>query len=132
MDGRFQCVSVKINYALTDVEVADGCFAVIPGSHKSNFANPLVGQVPDPDHPLVEPVPCRVGDAVLFPEDLSHGAGANRRRVWRTLFYSYAPTFHAAWGNLARTADRFTDRASDTRRKLVRPPAPFAEESALA
>ena len=36
-DGAFKCVSVKIGYALTDVDVEDGCFAVIPGSHKSNF-----------------------------------------------------------------------------------------------
>ena len=51
-DGAFKCVSVKIGYALTDVDVEAGCFAVIPGSHKSNFTNPLVGQIPDPAHPL--------------------------------------------------------------------------------
>ena len=91
-DGSFDCVSVKVAYALTDVGVEDGCFAVIPGSHKSAFGNPLVGEVPDARHPLVEPIPCRGGDAIIFSEDLSHGAVENRgERVRRTLFYSYAP-----------------------------------------
>ena len=94
-DGHFQCVSVKISFALTDVGVEDGCLAVIPVSHKSNFANPLVGQIPDPAHPLVEPLPSRAGDAVVFSQNLSHGAVENGgQRVQRTLFYSFAPAFH--------------------------------------
>ena len=126
-DG-FKCVSVKISYALTDVGIDDGCFAVIPGSHKSAFANPLVGQVPIPDHPLVEPLPCRAGDAVVFSEDLSHGAvenhGTNTRR---TLFYSYAPAFHCTWSDFVNTAPGFAARSSPARRLLVEGPPPFPE-----
>ena len=33
----FRCASIKISYALTEVGEEDGCFAVIPGSHKSRF-----------------------------------------------------------------------------------------------
>ncbi|MCZ6679742.1 MAG: phytanoyl-CoA dioxygenase family protein [Candidatus Poribacteria bacterium] len=126
-DGEFKCVSAKIGYALTDVDVEDGCFAVIPGSHKSNFTNPLVGQVPDPGHPLVQPLPCKAGDAVIFSEDLSHGAVENRSlKVRRTLFYSYAPAFHCAWHDLAMTAEGFEKRANRRRLELIQGPSPFA------
>ncbi len=131
-DGGFKCVSVKISYALTEVGVEDGCFAVIPGSHKSTFANPLVGQVPDPEHPLVEPLPCRAGDAVIFSEDLSHGAVENHSgRVRRTLFYSYAPAFHCTWRDLALTAPDFAQRATPRRLELVQGPPPFVEAVAV-
>ena len=94
----------------------------------SNFTNPYVGQVPDPHHPLVRPIPVQAGDAILFSEDLSHGAVENRRgTVRRTLFYSYAPVFHAAWNDLAVTAPGFEQRAEKTRRELILGPAPYHE-----
>ena len=76
--GEFKCVSVKIGYALTDVAVENGAFAVIPGSHKSSYFNPYHLEEPDENHPLVEVCPCRAGDAVIFSEDLTHGAVRNR------------------------------------------------------
>ena len=125
-NGAFRCVSVKISYALTDVSVDEGCFAVIPGSHKSNFQNPLVGKVPDPGHPLVRPVPTRAGDAIIFSEDLSHGAAHNRsKEVRRTLFYSYAPGFHSGWRGLDRTAAGFEERARPRQMELVLGARPF-------
>ena len=125
-DGAFKCVSVKIGYALTDVDVEDGCFAVIPGSHKSNFTNPLVGQIPDPNHPLVQPLPCKAGDAIIFSEDLSHGAVENHgSKVRRTLFYSYAPAFHCTWHGLAMTAEGFEQRATPRQLELIQGPPPF-------
>ena len=129
-DGAFKCVSVKIGYALTDVDVEDGCFAVIPGSHKSNFTNPLVGQIPDPTHPLVQPLPCKAGDAIIFSEDLSHGAVENHgAKVRRTLFYSYAPAFHCTWHGLAMTAEGFEQRTTPRRLELIQGPSPFAHAS---
>ena len=128
IDGDFSCVSVKVSYALTDVGVEDGCFAVLPGSHKSNFQNPQVGQIPNPDHPLVKPLPCRAGDAIIFSEDLSHGAVQNRgSRTRRTLFYSYAPAFHCSWDAMAETAPGFQERATPRRRELTLISRPFAE-----
>ena len=127
---RFRCVSIKIGYALTDVDIEDGAFAVVPGSHKSNFPNPLVAQIPDPAHPLIEALPCRAGDAILFSEDLSHGAVENRgNRVRRTLFYSYAPAYQCPWPGLAETAEGFEQRAGPRRLELVRGPAPFASQA---
>ena len=129
-NGEFRCMSVKISYALTDVGVHDGCFAVIPGSHKSNFSNPLVGGVPDPKHPLVEPIPCQAGDAVLFSEDLSHGAVENlRSTVRRTLFYSYAPPFHCDWGSVSKLAPGFDERAGHRRKSLVKGADPYGADA---
>ncbi len=125
-NDEFRCVSSKISFALTEVDEEGGCFAVIPGSHKSCFLNPLVGQIPDPSHPLVDAVPCRAGDAILFSEDLSHGAVEQRRgRVRRTLFYSYAPAFQCAWNPLGK-AEGFDERAPARRRELLHGPAPYA------
>ena len=126
----FRCVSIKIGYALTDVGIEDGAFAVVPGSHKSNFPNPLVAQVPDPAHPLIEALPCRAGDAILFSEDLSHGAVENSgNRVRRTLFYSYAPAYQCPWPDLAETAEGFEQRAGPRRLALMRGPAPFGSQA---
>jgi hypothetical protein len=119
-DGKFECVSVKIAYALTDVGPDEGAFAVIPGSHKSNFINPTVMQMPDRTHPLVKVLPCRAGDAIMFTEDLTHGAvehhGTSTRR---TLFFSYAPAYQCAWPGLDRIADGFEQRASAARLEMV-------------
>ena len=125
-NGAFSCVSVKISYTLTDVDIEDGCFAVIPGSHKSNFQNPLVGKVPEPDHPLVRPILTRAGDAIIFSEDLSHGAVHNRgSEVRRTLFYSYAPSFHSSWKGQAPIAVGFEARATPQQKRLLEGPIPF-------
>ena len=129
-DGQFRCVSVKISYSLNDVGIGDGCFAVIPGSHKSNFHNPLVGQIPDPENPLVRPLPTRAGDAIIFSEDLSHGAVENRRSCTRrTLFYSFAPAFHSGWRAMAEPAQGFEERASCRRLELINGPEPFLTDS---
>lgn len=122
----FECVSVKIGYALTDVAQDNGPFVVIPGSHKSNFAVPGNLQLPEAGDPLVQPIPAQAGDAVLFSEDLTHGALVNRSdRVRRTIFISYAPAFHSAWYDQTVTAPGFEERATPRQLELVRGPAPF-------
>jgi hypothetical protein len=124
--SRFECVSVKVGYALTDVDAHEGAFAVIPGSHKGNFASPLHLENPDENHPLVQTCPCRAGDAVIFSEDLTHGAVMNRsRKIRRTIFASYAPSFQAAWDDQIETATGFEERATPRRLELVQGPPPF-------
>ena len=126
-DGQFKCVSVKIAYALRDVSIEEGSFAVIPGSHKSNFDNPFAGSTPDENHPLIEACPCKAGDAVIFSEDLTHGAMVNKTdKTRRTLFISYAPAFQSPWGQLIDTADGFESRATSRQLELINGPSPFA------
>ncbi len=56
--SRFECVSVKVGYALTDVDVHEGAFAVIPGSHKGNYASPgNTWRIPMRTTPWCRPVP---------------------------------------------------------------------------
>lgn len=125
-DGQFKCVSVKIAYALTDVSIEEGAFTVMPGSHKSNFNNPIAGAVPDENHPLIEVCPCKAGDAVIFTEDLTHGAVVNQsNKTRRSIFISYAPAFQSPKGKLAETADGFEDRANPKRLELIKGPSPF-------
>ncbi len=125
-NGEFKCVSVKIGYALTDVAVENGCFAVIPGSHKSSYANPYHLEEPDETHPLVQACPCKTGDAVIFSEDLTHGAVQNRSgKLRRTIFASYAPAFQAAWDDQLDMAEGFEERATLRQLELVQGPSPF-------
>lgn len=126
-EGEFKCVSVKVAYALRDVSIEEGSFAVIPGSHKSNFDNPFGGAIPDENHPLIEACPCKAGDAVIFTEDLTHGATINQsNKTRRTLFISYAPAFQTPWGKLVDTADGFEERATPRQLELIKGPSPFA------
>lgn len=95
-DGRFFSTLMKAVFTLTDQGVADGCFSVIPGSHKSEYPNPY-GTEPD-DVPVREPVPCQAGDAILFTEALTHGSEVNRTgKPRRTLYYAYSPCWVADW-----------------------------------
>ena len=105
----------------------EGSFVVIPGSHKSNFDNPFSGSIPDENHPLIETCPCKAGDAVLFSEDLTHGALINQsNKTRRTFFISYAPAFQTPWGKLVDTAEGFEERASPGQLELIKGPSPFA------
>ena len=125
-NGEFRCVSVKIGYALTDVSVENGAFAVIPGSHKSSYFNPYHLEEPDENHPLVQTCPCEAGDAVIFSEDLTHGAVRNRSgRARRTIFVSYAPAFQSTWDNQIEMAEGFEGRGTPEQLKLIEGPPPF-------
>ncbi len=126
-NGQFKCISLKIAYALTDVSVEEGAFVVMPGSHKSNFNNPFAGSTPDEKNPLIQVCPCKAGDAVIFSEDITHGAMMNKsNKTRRTLFISYAPAFQSPWGKLVDTADGFEERANASQLALIKGPSPFA------
>lgn len=117
-------------YALTDVTPGAGGLAVIPGSHKSNFPCPREIRHFKRPSPIVQQVPVKAGDCVLFTEALVHGTlpwqGPDVRR---TLFYKYAPSC-LAWSNrayfpnppLADTSDWRSDLTA-AQRKLLVPPA---------
>jgi hypothetical protein len=81
-----------VSFNLQDITEADGGFACIPGSHKSDFA------VPAEDRkelfaiggPLVRNIPSPKGSAVIFTETLAHGAASWQRDAPRYgLFYKY-------------------------------------------
>lgn len=119
-NGQIASTLTKAVFPLAGTKIEDGCFAVIPGSHKSNFVRPY-GDHPDENPPLV-PVECEPGDAVVFTEALAHGSLVNKSgRLRRTLFYCYSVGFMPDWGKLdLRFSDAFVARLSEPRREIVR------------
>jgi hypothetical protein len=99
VEGRIYCGLTVATYALTDVPPGAGGLAVIPGSHKSNFPVPEDIRTFARSSPIVQQVPARAGDCVVFTERLIHGTlpwqGPGIRR---TLFFKYAPG-GISWSN---------------------------------
>jgi hypothetical protein len=117
-DGRFFTTLMKAVFPLADQGVEDGCFSVVPGSHKSNYPNPF-GKEPD-DIPVREPIPCRAGDAVLFTEALTHGSEVNRTgKPRRTLYYAYSPCWAADWSQRDAPSEALLSRVSERQRDLL-------------
>ena len=95
-----------VSFALQEITAADGGFACVPGSHKSDF------RVPDEereqllavDGPLVRNIAAPRGSAIIFTETLAHGANTWQAEEPRYgLFYKYndrAATYH--YPNLRR------------------------------
>lgn len=118
-DGQFFSTLMKVVFALTDQGIEDGCFSVIPGSHKSSYANPF-GNEPD-GIVAREAIPCRAGDAVLFTEALTHGSEVNRSgQPRRTLYYAYSPCWAADWAANRGASDALLARLTERQRALLR------------
>src|SRR5262245_49667546 len=118
-DGQFFSTLMKVVFPLTDQGVEDGCFSVVPGSHKGNFANPY-GNEPDGIAPR-EPIPCRAGDAILFTEALTHGSEVNRSgKPRRTLYYAYSPCWAADWSADRGASTALLERVTERQRDLLR------------
>ncbi len=129
-NGEIFCGLCVATFALSDVEPGQGGLAVIPGSHKNNFNTPDDIRFFRRESPIVQHVPTKAGDCVIFTEALMHGTlpwqGPGERR---TLFFKYAPPV-IAWTNkrylgadgdphvLARESE-FTER----QRILLQPPS---------
>jgi hypothetical protein len=101
VDGKIFCGLSVATFALTDVPEGSGGLAVVPGSHKSNFRMPEDIRTLQRSSSIVEQVPTKAGDCVIFPERLFHGTlpwqGPGIRR---TLFFKYAPG-SLTWENRA-------------------------------
>lgn len=110
----------KAVFPLAGTNEKDGCFAAIPGSHKSNFVRPF-GDHPDENPPLV-PIATKPGDVIVFTEALAHGSLVNRSgALRRTLFYCYSVGYMPDWGRLGlQFSDPFLSRLNDTRHEIVR------------
>lgn len=97
VEGKMYNGLVVASYALTDTPQGAGGFCCIPGSHKSAFRCPDNIQKMQISSDLVQSVPCKAGDCIVFTEALTHGtlpwqAEATRR----ALFFKYSPG-HIAW-----------------------------------
>jgi len=110
----------KIVFPILNSRPEDGCFAVIPGSHKANYARPYSDH--PKDNPLLIPVESSPGDAIIFTEALTHGSLINTSgRTRRTLFYSYSVGYMPDWGNLSlKVSESFPSRLTNEQKKIVR------------
>jgi ectoine hydroxylase-related dioxygenase (phytanoyl-CoA dioxygenase family) len=98
-DGEMLNGLLVVSYALSDAGPDDGGFAVVPGSHKANFAVPRPFISFEKTGPWVLRVPVKAGDAIIFSEACTHGTWPWRaKHERRSLLYKFAPG-HSAWAS---------------------------------
>lgn len=139
VNGKFRCGQVNILLALTDIGPGDGGTCILPGSHKSNFAHPVMRRdynerAMDKELPHIDgslEVHLKKGDALLFVDALCHGATSRTnpgdRRV---VIYRYGPT----WGNTRhgyRYSDELLASLTPERKKILQPITPRVPIPAL-
>ena len=107
-------------FPLMDCNVEDGCFAGIPGSHKSNFTRPW-GNHPD-ENPVFTPIPADAGDAIIFTEALTHGSMVNiSGRPRRTLYYCYSVGYMPDWGGQGLVfSDHVIEGLTEDQQEIIR------------
>ena len=129
-DGKFYNGLIVAVYALTDTPPGAGGFCCIPGSHKSAFRCPEDIRVMDRESDLVQAVPCKAGDCIVFTEALTHGTLPwQAETTRRALFYKYSPG-HMTWARTYYTPapgnpalPELEPRLNETQRILLDPPS---------
>jgi hypothetical protein len=118
-NGEIFSLLTKVVYPLRNHDVDDGCFAVIPGSHKANFPTPA--NQAGADQGLV-PIPARPGDAIIFTEALTHGSCINRSgRPRRTLYFCYSVGYMPDWTKYKlHFSERLYAEVNDAQREVLR------------
>ncbi|NKB67997.1 MAG: hypothetical protein GKR89_13130 [Candidatus Latescibacteria bacterium] len=119
-NGQMVSTLTKVVFPMLDCVAEDGCFAVIPGAHKSNFPRPWGGH-PEENPPL-SPVPAKAGDAIIFTEALTHGSTVNTSgRPRRTLYYCYSIGYMPDWGGQhLRFSEGLGHRLSPAQEEILR------------
>ena len=95
-DGQMHNGLTVVAWQLADVNPGDGGLALIPGSHKGNYACPQPIRKWEAHRDVVKQVTCKAGDVVIFTEAVTHGTipwTADHDR--RSLLFRMSP------GNLA-------------------------------
>ena len=119
-NGQIVSTLTKAVFPMVDAEPEDGCFAVTPGAHKSNFPRPW-GDEPSANPALV-PVPAEAGDCIIFTEALTHGSCTNTSgRPRRTLYYCYSTGYMPDWGGQhLRFSDAVDDGLTAVQQEIIR------------
>ena len=110
----------KIVFPILNSKPEDGCFAVIPGSHKSNYERPFSNH--PSENPILVPVEANPGDVIIFTEALTHGSLVNTSgNTRRTLFYCYSAGYMPDWGNLSLSfSENFDERLNPKQKEIVK------------
>jgi len=129
-DGLFRCGQVNIIVALADIGPGDGPTMVVPGSHKSNFPHPTIGDYARGDRmdtlAGAIPVYLKAGDAVLFVDGIIHGGSSrtNPDGERRVTIYRYGPLWGATRYGYEYSPELLS-RLTPARRKILQPLAPL-------
>lgn len=124
IDNRVECMMVRMVYFLHNVSAKEGAFCVVPGTHKSNLHPPyLVNRSLPEDEPGMLALPAKMGDGILFTENLRHGGVTNySTQVRKTLHIGFGPfwlksqniaTMDSAPYVLDRTLERYDNRQKE-------------------
>lgn len=118
-DGQIFSSLTKVVYPLLPCRPEDGCFAVIPGSHKSCFPRPWSNE--PQDNLELTPVIAEPGDAIVFTEALTHGSTINTSgKSRRTLYYCYSVGHMADWMyHGTKFSPEFYQQVNDTERHIL-------------
>jgi hypothetical protein len=117
--GQMFSLLTKAVFPIQNNEVEDGCFAVVPGSHKSNYKRPY-GDHPE-ENPALVAVPAQAGDAIVFTEALTHGSSVNvSGKARRTIYYCYSVGYMPDWGKFGlKFTPNFEKQLSERQREIV-------------
>ena len=123
-NGKMHCGLTVVAWQFADVHPGDGGLALIPGSHKGNFACPAGIRSGEEHAEAVKQVTCLSGDCVIFTEATTHGTlpwTAEHER--RQLIVRYTPgnTSYASVGGEAWPVE-YTDGMTDAQLVLMEPP----------
>jgi ectoine hydroxylase-related dioxygenase (phytanoyl-CoA dioxygenase family) len=120
VSGQMFSLTTKAVFPILNSRPEDGCFAVIPGSHKANYKRPW-GNHPD-ENPMLVPVLAAPGDAIVFTEAVAHGSLVNSSgRSRRTIYYCYSVGYMPDWTKLGLTfSEGFADRLTPQQREILR------------
>jgi hypothetical protein len=122
----YQVKSGKILSSLTKAVIPlsnhtkeDGCFCVVPGSHKSDFDYGGKFNLLNPsEHPNCIAVDANPGDLIVFTEALQHGGLENiSGRTRRTIYYCYSLGNVVDWGTALNL--KCSDRLLNTNNSLL-------------
>ena len=119
-NGQIFSVLTKAVFPISNHSVEDGCFAAVPGSHKSNFQRPETPA--GATEPALIPVDAHPGAAIIFTEAMTHGSFPNLSgRCRKTLYYCYSVGYMPDWGKFSLTfSDELLSRATDSQKEVMR------------
>lgn len=118
-NGEIFSLLTKAVFPIANHDVEDGCFAAVPGSHKSSFPRPEFEA--DEDDALV-PIDAQPGDCIIFTEAMTHGSVTNTSgRCRKTLYYCYSVGYMPDWTKLGLAfSSDLAARVTDAQREVLR------------
>jgi ectoine hydroxylase-related dioxygenase (phytanoyl-CoA dioxygenase family) len=119
-NGQIFSLLTKAVFPIANHSVEDGCFGIVPGSHKSEFPRPFPD---DPlSHPALVPIAAEPGDAIVFTEATTHGSYKNvSGRCRQTLYYCYSVGYMPDWSKLGLTfSDNLYNEVSPQQKEILR------------